>query len=229
MLARRPRPRGPLLPRLSHLGTASSTRSRTDLCALDRVTWSAVRRRCWATCRSSTSAVVRIHEHDPEPPDPAAVANHRRMGSTALASAASRVATGQGSPTLEAVNPHVGVRTSTWIYPNLFGPDTACRSVAPSQPGNTAMKSGRTELNLSLGRANEPNSSGQDPASLVGPSPTVTRESACVQPHPRCLPPPVTTQRSHVASERPRFPEAPSTTTPLEPATTRTLTWSVSC
>lgn len=29
------------------------------------------------------------------------------------------------------LDPHFDVRTSRWIYPNLFGPDTTCHSLAP--------------------------------------------------------------------------------------------------
>lgn len=53
-----------------------------------------------------------------------------------------------------------------------------------------AVNSNRTESGLSSRRANQPDPPSRSPMSLVGPSPTTTRENDDGQPHPRCLPPP---------------------------------------
>jgi hypothetical protein len=53
-------------------------------------------------------------------------------------------------------DPRLDVHTPKRIYPDLFGPNTSCRSLAPFAAWKPAMKSDRAELGLPKGELTRP-------------------------------------------------------------------------
>jgi hypothetical protein len=141
-----------------------------------------------ATCRPSTSAIVRSTSTPASHPDPKRCPRRRtapRLDGTTLASGSSRTFTGQGLPTF-AVNPHRDDRSPQRIYPNLIDPDTSCRKLVPNSPW--IEKPGCRAV-YGFFRTNSPGLPRFHATRLVGPPPTLPREREHTQPHPRCLPP----------------------------------------
>jgi hypothetical protein len=107
------------------------------LYALDPITLPAIHRSSWATCRSSTSAIERIHEHNLETSRPRcsfAMASHRASGGAALARRRQLSCHGSGvTPSaLTLGQPPQRPPSPSWIYPKPIDSDTSCCSLTPS-------------------------------------------------------------------------------------------------
>jgi hypothetical protein len=119
----------PLMPRLCRRGPSFRH-------AFTNLSWSArpvsvppIRRSPQATCRPPASATDTIPEHTFESPSPPRSLRRRaaaRRGGVPLARSTSRAFPGQGLPD-DSATPHRDDRSSRWLYPNLFDPDTSCR------------------------------------------------------------------------------------------------------
>jgi hypothetical protein len=107
------------------------------------------RRSSGTPCRSSTSAMVVIHEHDPRSSRPRRCCDgeppHDEQHLLPKETAPAGCPQPRGLGPRRTLDPHLDVRTPKRIYPDLLGPDTSCRSLTPSAAWKQATKSDRTE------------------------------------------------------------------------------------
>jgi hypothetical protein len=188
------------MPRLSHLGSASDTRSRAGMRARPKLPTGS-RRSSQATCRSSTSAIKSIHKHNLDLLRP-----RRRLRWQAIARWVALLpekhcqlgchGSGVTATLSRHCNPHVDLLRQRGFTPNQL---TQTPSVARScrlRPGKCSQTTtGRipvpptTSFETLRGSARRARHGPKNVARLEGPPHAVARESNCSWPHPRCLPP----------------------------------------
>ena len=188
------------MPRLSHLGSASDTRSRAGLRARPKLPTGyytgaprprAARRLLQLYGSTSTT---------PTPSDPAvtAMASHRMAGGVAPGEAPPAELSRFRGCRAALTSPQRPRRppAPTRIYPKPIDPDTFCRSLMPLTPWKSALATtGRkpipptTPFETLGGSTCRARHAPKSATRLEGPPQTVARESDCPWPHPRCLPP----------------------------------------
>jgi hypothetical protein len=190
----------PLMPRLSHLGSASDTRSRAGMRARPKLLAGYS-----PDLPGHVPPVDFCNRMDPQAqprplqtPPLTAMASHRTVGSVAPGEAPPAELSRFRGRRAALAPPRLPRRppAPTWIYPKPIDPDTFCRSLMPLTPWKSALATtGRkpipptTPFETLGGSACRARHAPKNAARLEGPPRTVARESNCPWPHPRCLPP----------------------------------------
>jgi hypothetical protein len=188
------------MPWFSHLGSASDTRSRAGMRARPKSP-TGFRRSPQATCRSSTSAIVSIHKHNLDLVRPRRLIRWQAIAQwVALLPEKHRQLGCHGSGVTTALsrrrNPHVDLLSQRGFTPSRYTQTPSVAHQCRLRPGKCSQTTtGRipvpptTPFETLGGSARRARHVPKNLARLEGPPHAVARESNCLWPHPRCLPP----------------------------------------